>query len=128
MGFTLSNAPSDDEYDHERFASDITADVLGVLKRIRFFELLDDRFCPVDHSQEPVKCGHSFDASKGILADSGMDEEDIQDVIDVLHSQGACCDCEVLYNVAKESRLRARYWKARYVEVESQKEYRRTDP
>jgi len=128
LEFALSDPPIDDQYDHEQFVSDIAPNVLGVLKKTRFFDLLDDRFCPADHSQEPVKCGHSFDVSKGILADSGMDEEDIQDVIDVFHSQGACCDCEVLYNVAKESRLRARYWKARYVEVESQKEYRRTDP
>jgi hypothetical protein len=25
---------------------------------------------------------------------------------------GGCCDCEILYNVAGESRLKSRYWKA----------------
>jgi hypothetical protein len=29
----------------------------------------------------------------------------------VLRAQGACCDCEVLYNVAESSRLKAEYWK-----------------
>jgi len=39
-----------------------------------------------------------------------MNGEDVRDVLDVLRSQGACCDCEVLYNVAENSRLKARYW------------------
>ena len=101
----------------DQFASDIPPDVLGVLKANRFFELLDDRFSPINNSQEPVKCGHSFDVTKAVLAGLGMDVEDIQDVIDVLHSQGACCDCEVLYNVAEDSRLKSRHWKARAREL-----------
>jgi len=107
----------DDSYDHDEFVSGISPDVLGLLRADRFFELLDDRFSPTDSSQEPVKCGHSFDVTRVILAGLAMDEEDINDVIDVLHSQGACCDCEVLYNVAEESRLKSNYWKARAREL-----------
>jgi hypothetical protein len=103
----------DHRYDHNRFVRDIALDVLGVLRADGFFALLDDRFAPADSSQEPAECGHSFDISRAILADIGIGSEHIEDAIDVLHSQGACCDCEVLYNVAEESRLKSRYWKAR---------------
>jgi len=34
-------------------------------------------------------------------------------VIEVLNANGASCDCEVLYNVAEESRFKSEYWKAR---------------
>ena len=48
-----------------------------------------------------------------------MDSDEIADVLAVLQSRGACCDCEVLYNVAEESRLKARYWKAEYAKLQS---------
>jgi len=66
-----------------------------------------------------VPCGaRSFEISTKILRDSGMDCDDIADVLAVLHWRGACCDCEVLYNVAEESRLNAKYWKARFAELQ----------
>lgn len=102
--------------DRDDFASGIAADVLEVLKQLRFFELLDDRFSPIDLAQNASRCAHSFEVTESILAGSGMNGEDIQDVLDVLRSKGACCDCEVLYNVAKESRLKAKYWKNRHAE------------
>ena len=46
-----------------------------------------------------------------------MDSDDVADVPGVLRFSGACCDCEVLYNVAEESRLKSRYWKARAGEL-----------
>jgi hypothetical protein len=42
-----------------------------------------------------------------------MDDEDLEDILAVLHSLGGCCDCEILYNVAEESRLKSEYWIAR---------------
>jgi hypothetical protein len=40
----LPNSPIEDpaNYDHDKFVSEITADVLGTLRKQRFFELLDD--------------------------------------------------------------------------------------
>jgi hypothetical protein len=102
---------------HDEFVDDIAPDVLGVLRQIRFFELLDDSFCPTDLTQNASQCAHSFEVSGSILAGLGMSADDIQDVLDVLSSQGASCDCEILYNVAEESRFRARYWKDRYAEA-----------
>ena len=108
---------NDDLYDEE-LVNDITPNVLAVIRRDGFFQRLDDYFCPADASQERLRCQGSFDISIGILRDIGIDEENIQDVIEVLHAKGACCDCEVLYNVAEESRLKSEYWLARAQGVE----------
>ena len=45
-----------------------------------------------------------------------MGSDDVDDILAVLTSRGACCDCEVLYNVAEESRLKAQYWSSRNLE------------
>jgi hypothetical protein len=104
------------------FVNDIAPDVLGVLEKDHFFERLDELFCPVDPSKQSVMCGHSFDHSVSILQDLGMDSDDVDDVLAVLRSKGGCCDCEVLYNVVEESRLKARYWKARATELTTDKQ------
>ena len=101
---------------HDEFVNGIAPDVLKVLKQIRLFELLDDRFCPTDLAQNASRCAHLFEVTSNILAESGMSGEDIRDVLDVRRSRGACCDCEVLYNVAENSRLKAKYWKNRHAE------------
>jgi hypothetical protein len=102
----------DDLYDEE-LVNSIAPNVLAVLGREKFFELLDDRLCPNNAPATRERCQHSFEISKSVLCDSGFDSDEIRDVIAVLHANGACCDCEVLYNVAEESRLKSRYWKAR---------------
>jgi hypothetical protein len=97
------------------YVRDITPDVMGLLQKSHFFERLDEHFCPADEAERKVQCaGHSFKVSREILEELGMGADDTEDVIDVLRSQGACCDCEVLYNVAEQSRLKTRYWKAQY--------------
>lgn len=103
----------------EEFVNDIAEDVLGVLLAQRFFERLDDIFCPEESSRVRARCGHSFANSTGILREAGMDSDDIDDVLAVLRLKGGHCDCEVLYNVAGESRLKAKYWKARHAEFTS---------
>ncbi|MGA3133753.1 MAG: DUF2695 domain-containing protein [Terracidiphilus sp.] len=106
------------EYDltsDEEFLKNIASNVLGVLEKRSFFTRLDDLFCPVDPSIDRAKCGHSFDKSVSILRDLDMnldDVDDVEDVLGVLRFRGACCDCEVLYNMAEESRLKSEYWKA----------------
>jgi hypothetical protein len=94
------------------FVNDIAPSVLGVLEENSFFKRLDDLFSPAEPSNDGVPCVHSFQHSEGILRDLGMDSTDISDVLSVLRSRGACCDCEVLYNVVDQSRFKAKYWKA----------------
>ena len=46
-----------------------------------------------------------------------MASEEIADVLAVMRFKGGRCDCEILYNVGEESRLKAEYWKGRYREL-----------
>jgi hypothetical protein len=95
------------------FAKDIGFDVLQVLRSNVFFVLLDQRLSPAGIPHEREVCKGSYEITTRILRDLGMDAEEIRDVTAVLALQGACCDCEVLYNVAEESRLKADYWTTR---------------
>lgn len=104
------------------FVSDIAPDVLGVLAADCFFERLDDLFCPLDPTIARVRCGHSFKQTIDLLHEFGMSSDDIDDVLAVLKSRGGCCDCEVLFNVAEESRLKAEYWNARAAELIANKD------
>lgn len=103
---------SDSDFRDDEFVSSIAEDVFVVLRAERLFERLDDLFCPVEPNAVRARCGHSFALSTGILRELGMDSDEVDDVLAVLRSKGACCDCEVLYNVAEESRLKAEHWKA----------------
>jgi hypothetical protein len=109
--------PSDSDFRDAEFAESIAEEVIAVLEGHRFFALLDDLYCPTDPTMSERKCGHSYATSIEILKTLGMDSEEIADVLAVLKSRGGCCDCEILYNVAEESRLKAAYWKARYREL-----------
>jgi hypothetical protein len=108
---------SSEDFRDREFAESIAADVLGVLRDNHFFELLDGRFCPVDPGQPRATCGHSFANTLAILAQLGMNSNEVEDVLDVMRHSGGCCDCEILYNVAEESRLKSEYWKARHREL-----------
>jgi hypothetical protein len=55
----------------------------------------------------------TYRLSESILQASGFEHDDFSDIFAVLQSKGACCDCEVLYNVAEKSRLKAKYWRSR---------------
>jgi hypothetical protein len=44
---------------------------------------------------------------------SGFTDDEIYDVLHVLMRRGGYCDCEILFNVAETSRLKAGYWTAR---------------
>ena len=97
---------------HNDLISSITPDVMASLMRSQFFERLDDLLCPRDGSS-PRECSGDYRLSEPILRDAGHDPEAVQEVFDVLLSQGGCCDCEILYNVAESSRLKANYWRNR---------------
>lgn len=108
-----------DDHSEPDYIEDITPDVVGVLNSTRLFQQLDDLFCPEDASSLRTQCGHSYVQTERIVQDAGMDAEDLEDILAVLHSLGGCCDCEILYNVADESRLKSEYWKARERELSS---------
>jgi Protein of unknown function (DUF2695) len=91
--------------------SSITPDVMACLRRAHFFERLDDRLSPEGGHEAREVCGGNYKLSKSILEVAGFDSADLEDIFNVLRSQGACCDCEVLYNVAESSRLKADYWR-----------------
>jgi hypothetical protein len=91
----------------------IAPDVLKVLASKGFFEALDDQLCPADPGQTHPSCGGTYVISTEILSLDGFGPEEIAEITKVLASRGACCDCEILFNVAEESRLKSQYWKAR---------------
>jgi hypothetical protein len=83
------------------------------LVEVRFFEKLDDRLCPTEESTAREHCSGSFSISESILRSQGFNDTDMNEILAVLRSKGACCDCEVLYNAGESSRLKAEYWRAR---------------
>jgi len=101
----------DDSRDSDLISS-ITPDVMLSLHRSQFFEKLDDLLSPLD-GRSARECGGDYRLSEGVLRLAGYDSEAMTDIFGVLRSQGGCCDCEILYNVAETSRLKAKHWKGR---------------
>ena len=99
--------------EHDPYIHKIAADVLRVLAGKGFFEALDDKMSPAELAKPPFLCEGTYAISTTILTSCGFSPEDIADITQVLASRGGCCDCEILYNVAEESRLKSHYWKAR---------------
>ena len=87
---------------------------MRALARRGFFDALDSQLCQADPDRGPIVCAHNFDVSKSILKSLGFPDD--VGIIEVLEHLGACCDCEVLYNVAEDSRLKAKYWRAQIQE------------
>lgn len=96
--------------DRDDFIANITQDVLKVLAGKRFFETLDAQLCPVETSALRVVCDGTYAVSTAILSRLGFELQDTEEILQVLKSRGGCCDCEILFNVAEESRLKAEYW------------------
>jgi hypothetical protein len=105
--------PADSEALEDEYAAFIRLQVMLCLERNKFFGALDDRFSPVNDPQKGVRCGGNCEISTSILQALGYVEEDIDDIIEVMRSQGGFCDCEILYNVVEESRLKGDYWKSK---------------
>jgi len=106
--FARMESDSDDE-----LISSIAPDVMTCLGRCSYFEKLDELLSPEDNSTSVEKCNGSFRLSETILIAAGFDRAELEDIFAVLHSKGGCCDCEVLYNVAEKSRLKANHWRGR---------------
>jgi hypothetical protein len=94
----------------DKFIASITSDVLAVLQEGGFFAALDEMFCPKSAATQAQACSSDFRYAKQALQLCGFEESDWSDVFHVLMAQGAFCDCEILYNAATESRLKAQYW------------------
>lgn len=100
------NAGPDDE-----LMASIAPDVMRCLVRAQFFEKLDDLLCPIDDSCQREGCGGDYRLSESVLLASKFGSDDLNDIYGVLRTKGGCCDCEILYNVAESSRLKAQHWR-----------------
>jgi hypothetical protein len=100
------------EPDSDELISSIAPDVMTCVGRCNYFEKLDELLSPEDKSTPSEKCDGSFRLSETILLAAGFDRDALVDIIAVFQSKGGFCDCEVLYNVAETSRLKANYWRS----------------
>ena len=97
---------------------EITPYVLKALHERKFFERLDDQLSPADTTVPAKACVHTYDISMATLTECGFDLAEIEDIKQVMSKNGGCCDCEILYNVAEDSRLKSKYWKKRSIELQ----------
>jgi hypothetical protein len=104
--FSRMHSSSDDE-----LISSIAPDVMKCLGRCKFFEGLDDLLCPESGLTPVPSCDGTFQLSESILK-AGFDQSELAEIFAVLQSKGGFCDCEILYNVAETSRLKANYWRS----------------
>lgn len=104
-------------YPDEELIKSISPDVLKALQGSGFFAGLDDLMSPEDEAFTPEVCHGDFRHAKRVLAEKGFGERDgIDEVFDICHvlmDAGGYCDCEILYNVSEQNRLKAAYWKKR---------------
>jgi hypothetical protein len=105
---------TDDSTSDDKFIASIAPDVMRALTASGFFIALDELFCPTEKFLKAGVChGHGdYRNAKRLLLSHGFDESEFSDVFGVLASRGGYCDCEILYNAAESSRLKAEYWKA----------------
>jgi hypothetical protein len=101
---TLEDDPDDE------LIEAITADVLGTLQRGGFFTALDEMLSPKNDALLAKMRSGDFRHAKQALQVCKFEEAEWSDVFHVLMAQGAFCDCEILYNIATESRLKSQYW------------------
>lgn len=95
----------------EELIESITPEVLGVLEASGFFSALDNLFCLKLCATNPQTCSGDFRHARQLLQTIPFEVSDWSDLFHVLMGQGAFCDCEIFYNVASESRLKANHWR-----------------
>jgi hypothetical protein len=102
--------PDNLEYHGQETIAAIKEPILGILRnKVSFVSTLDKKF-----NTEKVKCFGDFRVSKKILADLQFSLEDQFDIFHVLMDEGGYCDCEILFNVFRESEYAKKYWSERY--------------
>jgi len=100
--------PDDLDYHDDETIESIKDDVLSVLFKVGFVTELDKEFM-----SGAAKCLGDFRHSKKILVDLGfVDKEEQFDIFHVLMNEGGYCDCEILYNVFRESEYSKKYWRS----------------
>lgn len=98
--------PEDLNYHDQRIIDEIKEPVLLFLKnKVNFVSLLDEQF--MTHG---AKCHGDFRYAKKTLTDLSFSTEDQFDIFHVLMEEGGYCDCEILYNVFRESEYAKKYW------------------
>jgi len=107
MVASVDSVPDDD------LISSITPDVMKCLERCGYFEKLDGLLSPEENSISSPGCDGAYKLSESILRAAGFERVELSEIFAVLQSKGGCCDCEVLYNVVKTSRLKTNYWRTR---------------
>lgn len=109
--FELAPNEKPDELDYldQETIDEIKDIILSLLKdRSDFVSLLDEAFI-----SENAKCFGDFRHSKNILTDLKFSDQDQFDIFHVLMNEGGYCDCEILYNVFRESQYSKKYWRDR---------------
>ena len=105
--------PEDLRYPDDELINAITPDVLRALECSGAFEALDDLMCPQSPQTPRVSCFGDYRYSREVFLARGFKGDELFDVFHVLMAKGGFCDCEILYNAANSSRLKAEYWRAR---------------
>lgn len=94
------------DYHDQETIDEIKEPMISLLKdKVGFVALLDKQFI-----SQAVKCYGDFRHSKSILTELKFSEEDQFDIFHVLMNEGGYCDCEILYNVFRESEYSKMYW------------------
>lgn len=107
--FELSpdESPNNLDYHNEETLAEIKDIILSILRyKVHFVSLLDSEFMT-----QSAKCSGDFSLSKKLLTNLGFSDDDQFDVFHVLMNEGAFCDCEILYNVFRESEYSKKYWR-----------------
>ena len=91
----------------------VSAHTLDLLTRKKLFQKLDNRLCPADSSHARAWCQGGFELTARLLGEAGVEPEQVEPILLELASNGSSCDCGVLFNSAKESRLKTEYWLTR---------------
>ena len=101
--------PDELNYHDQETIDEIKEPIIFLLKhKVGFVSLLDKEFI-----SETVKCFGDFRHSKSILTELKFSDIDQFDIFHVLMNEGGYCDCEILYNVFRESEYSKKYWAAR---------------
>jgi hypothetical protein len=96
---------------NEELIASITSDVMRYIEKAQLFEKLDDLLCPIDITCQTESCSGDYKLTESLLRDMNLDTTAMEEVFDVLRSQGGFCDCEILYNVSESNRLKTTYWR-----------------
>ncbi len=97
-----------DYHDDETIES-ISEIIMNIIKnKTNFVAKLDSSF-----TESKVECYGDFRYSKEILKRLGFSEKEQFDIFHVFMNKGGYCDCELLYNVFRESEYAKEYWKNR---------------